>query len=463
MLLSTVRPTRISSDHGCGLWKLVGFTSGTHNIVGLRLPQVCSAHKTIIGKCFASTYPTYHVTFQSRLTGANKDVAPSRFSTEMSLTTLPCSVVAALWPEQRVLLGLSVNKHIRKVLRTSKKTVLLKPTADKSRKQIRQHRKAIAASLADFTKRGMPVRMVWHPPAVSKGNRAKRLSMLRILCDVICRAHAQAGGSRLNLFSLDFGENMLYFGEKSDSTYGQQLLSALRDYTDVDELTLTDVRQGLDQLGGDAAYDIFSTLSLRKLAMNNVVSTWDVEGFAQRWSGWVGMKELSVSMAWDGAARGAYEHVLCNALPRNLKALALEKGVWPDGAEVEEALAFSAPQLERLRVARSAVSDTAAPNLAKALPLMRALTTLELAHNRLTEAGFQILSEAVGKMPSLQVLDLSYNKSSAAGIAALIDGLRHSATIREVILRGSDHKSLSSVVKVQEECRDGHSMRVVMD
>jgi len=90
------------------------------------------------------------------------------------------------------------------------------------------------------------------------------------------------------------------------------------------------------------------------------------------------------------------------------------------------------PALETLDLNRNLIGDAGACALAEALP--RALTALKLANNSIGDAGSRALSKALPR--ALKELDLGNNLIGAAGMRALAEALPRAPALKELILDG---------------------------
>ncbi|XP_013925086.1 PREDICTED: MHC class II transactivator [Thamnophis sirtalis] len=90
--------------------------------------------------------------------------------------------------------------------------------------------------------------------------------------------------------------------------------------------------------------------------------------------------------------------------------------------------------LETLNLSRNKITDQGAELLAGALPALRSLKTLSLYENNIGDAGAERVAEVLPQMCALRVLDLHCNQISAAGARCLTEHLRRCPGIRSLAL-----------------------------
>ncbi|XP_013907313.1 PREDICTED: MHC class II transactivator-like [Thamnophis sirtalis] len=88
--------------------------------------------------------------------------------------------------------------------------------------------------------------------------------------------------------------------------------------------------------------------------------------------------------------------------------------------------------LETLNLSRNKITDQGAELLAGALPALRSLKTLSLYENNIGDAGAERVAEVLPQMCALRVLDLHCNQISAAGARCLTEHLRRCPGIRSL-------------------------------
>ncbi|XP_032087052.1 MHC class II transactivator isoform X2 [Thamnophis elegans] len=90
--------------------------------------------------------------------------------------------------------------------------------------------------------------------------------------------------------------------------------------------------------------------------------------------------------------------------------------------------------LETLNLSRNKITDQGAELLAGALPSLGSLKTLSLYENNIGDAGAERVAEVLPQMCALRVLDLHCNQISAAGARCLTEHLRRCPGIRSLAL-----------------------------